>query len=303
MKQLFLNIVVLVALSLSLFPANALAQQKKINRFVPAGDYSGITHIKDELYAVVDDKSEKDGFYLWNILIDSEKGKLRSIENLGFVATTNANRDAEGIAYMPHRNTILIAGEKDNCIIEYTLEGQPTGRKSAPLLSKRNNYGLEGLCYDSISHTVYALEENNGADSCHLFLLNDDLQLIGTKIYPLDAPSAKPKKTGSHIYGGSEVMVNGSALYVLEREVRIPKNKVGAWCRCKIYTYLPAEGRKTELLYDKKTRMNLTSRRFANFEGMCPGPVLSDGTPTLILIADSQHRYKGMLRDWIRIVK
>ena len=98
-------------------------------------------------------------------------------------------------------------------------------------------------------------------------------------------------------------MVNGSALYVLEREVRIPKNKVGAWCRCKIYSYHPAEGRKTELLYDKKTRMNLTSRRFANFEGMCPGPVLNDGTPTLILIADSQHRYKGMLRDWIRIVK
>ena len=86
MKYLYLHIVVLVTLFLSLFPANALAQQKKINRFVPAGDYSGITHIKDNLYAVVDDKSEKDGFYLWNIFIDSKKGKLRNIENLGFVA-------------------------------------------------------------------------------------------------------------------------------------------------------------------------------------------------------------------------
>ena len=208
MKRLFIYTLAFFTLLFSFFTPS-WAQRKKINRFVPAGDYSGITHIKDNLYAVVDDKSEKDGFYLWNIFIDSKKGKPLNIENLGFIATPNPNRDAEGIAYLPHRNTLLIAGEKDNRIIEYTLEGQPTGRQSIQLLSKRGNLGIEGLCYDSLTHTVYAIEENNGADSCHLFLLDDNLQLIDTKIYPLDPPSAKPKKKGSHIYGASEILAHG----------------------------------------------------------------------------------------------
>ena len=300
MKRLFIYTLAFFTLLFSFFTPS-WAQRKKINRFVPAGDYSGITHIKDNLYAVVDDKSEKDGFYLWNIFIDSKKGKPVNIENLGFIATPNPNRDAEGIAYLPHRNTLLIAGEKDNRIIEYTLEGQPTGRQSIPLLSKRGNLGIEGLCYDSLTHTVYAIEENNGADSCHLFLLDDNLQLTDTKIYPLDPPSAKPKKKGSHIYGASEILAYDGNLCVLEREVRIPKNKIGAWARTKIFTYIPVEGRKVSKLFDKKTRLNLTSRRFANFEGMCFGPTLDDGTPTLILISDSQHRYKGVLRDWLQI--
>ena len=117
MKRLFIYTLASFTLLFSFFTPS-WAQRKKINRFVPAGDYSGITHIKDNLYAVVDDKSEKDGFYLWNIFIDSKKGKPLNIENLGFIATPNPNRDAEGIAYLPHRNTLLIAGEKDNRIIE-----------------------------------------------------------------------------------------------------------------------------------------------------------------------------------------
>ena len=51
------------------------------------------------------------------------------------------------------------------------------------------------------------------------------------------------------------------------------------------------------LLLEFTTRLNLTSRKFANYEGFCqPAPGL------LLLVADSQNRYKGILRDWFRVV-
>ena len=50
------------------------------------------------------------------------------------------------------------------------------------------------------------------------------------------------------------------------------------------------------------TRMNLTRRNFANYEGICVGPQLVDGRQVLLLVADSQNQHKGMLRDWFRSV-
>ena len=41
---------------------------------------------------------------------------------------------------------------------------------------------------------------------------------------------------------------------------------------------------------------------FANYEGMCLGPVLPDGGRVLILVADSQPGYKGILRDWFKTI-
>ena len=40
----------------------------------------------------------------------------------------------------------------------------------------------------------------------------------------------------------------------------------------------------------------------ANYEGMCLGPVLPDGGRVLILVADSQAGYKGILRDWFKTI-
>jgi hypothetical protein len=56
------------------------------------------------------------------------------------------------------------------------------------------------------------------------------------------------------------------------------------------------ESLQKTLLSEIKTRFNLTSRQFANYEGLCQvAPAL------VLLIADSQSRYKGLLRDWFRL--
>ena len=41
---------------------------------------------------------------------------------------------------------------------------------------------------------------------------------------------------------------------------------------------------------------------FANFEGLCAGPKLSDGRQVLLLVADSQNQYRGVFRDWFKTI-
>lgn len=82
--------------------------QISFSKKIPPGNYSGITRLKDDLYAVVSDKSELDGFFIFRIYIDSINGNIVNVENEGFVVSAVSNRDAEGIAYIPERKTVLI---------------------------------------------------------------------------------------------------------------------------------------------------------------------------------------------------
>ena len=100
-------------------------------------------------------------------------------------------------------------------------------------------------------------------------------------------------------------------MLVLERECYVPKKKIGAWVRNKIYCvtlsknlgfsenlYGSTQAVDKTLVYEWKTKMNLTARSFANYEGMCLGPTLTDGSRTLLLCADSQNQAHGVLKDW-----
>ena len=40
----------------------------------------------------------------------------------------------------------------------------------------------------------------------------------------------------------------------------------------------------------------------ANFEGMCLGPTLPDGTRTLLLIADSQNGSGGLTQEYVKVI-
>ena len=147
----FMNKILNIILLLSAYYIPVIAQstehwelvrendQKAFPTYVPAANYSGITYLGDNHYAVVDDKSTDDGFEMFAIVVDSLSGDIVSVEYEGHVAGSGANRDQEGIAYMRGRNTLLVSGEADNMIIEYDLDGRQTGRavslsKSAPNL-------------------------------------------------------------------------------------------------------------------------------------------------------------------------
>lgn len=57
---------------------------KSFPKTVPPGNYSGITHLHDDIYAVVSDKSDSALYFNFRIQVNPQTGELENVENLGF---------------------------------------------------------------------------------------------------------------------------------------------------------------------------------------------------------------------------
>ena len=262
---------------------------QRFHKQIPPGNYSGITPLGNDRYAIVSDKTPEDGFYVFRIMIDTSQGRITEVENEGFRSCGLPNRDMEGICYRPATSTVFISGEKDNEVYEYSLDGQRTGRKlEMPELFHQadHNYGLESLTYDAQRHLFYTTTERplKGDSLLRILSFGDDLKPLRQYLYRPDAPISS-----KHIYGVSELCaLDDGRLLVLERQIRIPRLKLGASTVIRIYEVKPSEEPFLEkhLLTEFSTHMNLFNRRFGNYEGLCQlSPTL------LLLIADSQDRY------------
>jgi len=307
-----------------LFPLLSYANdQQSFPKEIPAGNYSGITYLGNDRYAVVSDKSEHCGFFIFNIKLDSISGKILSIKNEGFRTDSTANRDQEGIAYFPKDNKIFISGEADNQVLEYDTLGHHTGRQLAmpEIYTKAShNYGLESLTYNATTHRFWTTSEstlptdgeqststNGVANVLRLQSFDDNLQPASQYLYIMDAPTAK-RKAQYYAMGVSELCaLDDGRLLVLEREFFVPKEKLGSYARCKLYETSPSLAAPGDtlakvLLTDITTRLTLFSRSIANYEGICLGRRLADGSQTLVMISDSQNQYRGVLRDWFKVV-
>ena len=82
-----------------------LNKQRHFPKTVPAGNYSGITWLTGNRYAVVNDKSPTAGFYLMTIDTDSITGEILEARTDTFLTSGQPNRDEEGICYVPHEVT------------------------------------------------------------------------------------------------------------------------------------------------------------------------------------------------------
>lgn len=267
-------------------------KQQKFHNQMPAGNYSGVAYLGNNRYAVVDDKSEDDGYYIFNITIDTITGKILTVSDEGFVKTSNGNTDLEGIAYNASQDSVYTIGER------YT--------------------GKESLTYNEQTHRFWtttevpvdedgkpATPENGLINRMRLKCYDDNMNLVGEYLYEMDKPTAKSSGR-NYVFGVSELcgLDNGSML-VLEREFRITGTGIGSWCNCKLYNVHPTLSAadkvlQKSLVWVSKTRLNILSRSLANYEGMCLGPRLSDGRRLLLLIADSQYRHKGVMKDWLK---
>lgn len=144
-----------------------------------------------------------------------------------------------------------------------------------------------------------------------------DSRYITPYAYQMDQPSTH-KKADIYVMGVSELCaLPDGQLLVLEREAFIPKIKIGAFCKCKLYQINPLNSEefsmkenfssdtpflKKRLLAEWKTGLSLSNRSFANYEGMCLGPKLEDGSQVVILLSDSQDQYAGVLKDWFKTI-
>lgn len=349
--------------------------QKSFAHSVPAGNYSGITHIYDDVYAVVSDKADSTLFFIFKIEIN-EQGNLEKAENLGCRVMVNGilydgqrknvsfhGCDHEAIAKVSD-TTVVVASEGNFSMREYevnpllNMESQPEGHQMMPLWELKwnpsmfySNYSFESLAFDSEHQCLWTIPESmfsiDGIPASpqnrhynRLRLVRLDWQkmkleksnsFIGmcacplvTYVYQMDEPSTN-RKAEIYALGVSELCtLPDGQLLVLEREAFVPKIKIGAFCKCKIYIVNPWEEQgdltmvssvnnltplrrevpilKKRLLVEWKTSLSVFNRSFANYEGMCLGPRLKDGSQVLILLSDSQGQYAGFLKDWFRTI-
>lgn len=272
----------------------------------PAGNYSGITSLGNNRYAVVSDVEARAGFHVWYLQFDESTGRLLKAEDEGFHGVEYPyDRDAEGIAFCPSRSSLFISGEEDQQVLEHNLDGTLTGEQLAiPQALGRsaiqNNRGFEALCYDAARSLFWTVTESplkadlHASGSSHSLLrltsFGLDMQPKGELLYHLSPPQAS--NHGRDYYHGVAAMASSpdGFLYVLEREARIAPRYLGSCCWCWLFRFQPETGEK--LLIDEwHTRFALFNTRFANYEGMCFGPTLQDGRRLLLIISDSQNRH------------
>ena len=343
--------------------------QKAFPKTVAAGNYSGIAHLHDDIYAVVSDKSDSALYFNFRIQVNPKTGELEQVENLGFTERTDGTRydgkpwqgqekgfDHEAIVKVSD-STLVIASEGYCRLKEYPI--LPISADTAKVGYQQNlwesrwpssdfypNYNFESLAFDSVHQYLWTIPEStlrkdgqpatpqNGlANRLRLMRLNwgkmkedsnkeEYSEQVSSKkemtyAYQMDQPSTH-KKADIYVMGVSELCaLPDGRLLVLEREAFIPKIKIGTFCKCKLYLVNPLNSEefsmkekfssdtpflKKRLLTEWKTGLSLSKRSFANYEGMCLGPKLEDGSQVVILLSDSQDQYAGVLKDWFKTI-
>ena len=347
--------------------------QKAFPKTVAAGNYSGIAHLHDDIYAVVSDKSDSALYFNFRIQVNPKTGELEQVENLGFTERTDGmlndgkpwqglekGFDHEAIVKVSD-STLVIASEgycrlKEFPILPISADAAKVGypqnlwESRWPSSEFYPNYNFESLAFDSVHQYLWTIPEStlrkdgqpatpqNGlANRLRLMRLNwgkmkedsnkeeyseqvsskKDSRYMTTYAYQMDQPSTH-KKADIYVMGVSELCaLPDGQLLVLEREAFIPKIKIGAFCKCKLYLINPLNSEefsmkekfssdtpflKKRLLTEWKTGLSLSKRSFANYEGMCLGPKLEDGSQVVILLSDSQDQYAGVLKDWFKTI-
>ena len=310
-----------------------LNPQHYFQRTVPKGNYSGLTWLGGDRYGVVSDKSSESGFFRFRIQIDTVSGDIKDVVNDGFQSSGEMNKDEEGIAFFPKDSTLLISREADNRILEYDMNGKLTGREltiPSVFSTATPAYGLEALTYNAQTHRFWTTSEStlkpdgqqanatNQVKNRLRFQSFDDSFIPQEQYaYLMDAAESHPSVSNYAMGVSALAALNDGKLLVLEREFVVTSSKIGSFVENKIYCVDPAQSisisQEKELDTDSpymqkaliaawKTSLGLLRQNLANYEGMCLGPRLADGSQVIVLCADSQDQYGGVLRDWFRTI-
>lgn len=316
---------ILLTLAVVTQPSSAgvkVCKQQNLSRWhITPANYSGITPMGDDRYAVVDDKSPTDGFHIFTIRLNPRTGKITHVSSTPLIGNPKGDpkADCEDIVYA--HNNVFIAQEGTSTVPEYTMDGLPTGRclKLPSCFNKaniQNNGGFEPLAYGN-NRFFLTTECPLRSDSAthRIFVFDSALKVCDSLIYRMDPPELKLKaKYYAFGIAAMTAMPDGQLL-VMERELSIPPRYVGGKCRIKIYavnatgsmvnaqcSMLNAQCKK-HLVASFTT--HISRLNYANYEGMCLGPTLEDGRLTLLLINDSQGGVRNgpfRLKDYLKVI-
>ena len=305
---------------------------------MPSANYSGIVPLGNNDYAVVDDKSASGGFYVFHIDIDSVSGKVISVSRSAFKGMTEPSKeDCEDIVYLPQCQSVWIASEANQTISEYSMDGALTGRElEIPIMFSKDsidaNRGFESLTYAPDSNKFYTTTEgalpydgktSDDREPLRIVCFDSTMMACAQWAYLMEKPALKTNAK-HYVHGVPAILALGSnQMLVMERELSVPNNNIGAKTVIRLFWVdlddlpplddeavslksLPAERYLPKMeICSFTTSISLSRLNFANFEGMCLGPQLSDGHQTIILISDSQNGMGNSLyhlKDYIKVI-
>ena len=246
--------------------------------------------------------------------------------------------DPEGIVFVPKdttltEGTIFISAEGDQRVIEYALDGTMTGRElQIPEEMHTDkifaNYGFESLTYSPELHKFWLTTEqglkadvdavSSAANPVPTYLrmvcFGDDLLMEKQYAYKTDAPVCT-SFSSRYAFGVPELLVLADGtLIVMEREFYVGEGLgiLNSNVKIKLFCAYPDDACETqfseslkdlpeerfmrkELLASYSTKLT----KIANYEAMCLGPNTKEGNQNVLMINDSQNRYKGLLGEYL----
>ncbi len=298
---------------------------------VEAGEYSGITYMGGTQYAVVHDKLNGGGIVFYDITIN-DNGTVGAVSKSvpkGTSESAVTGRDNEGIAFVPGSpgpGTLFVSAEADQSIWEYNLTGWPTERSltiPADMAVDKisSNKGFEALTYNATTELFWTTTESELTKDAatpgllRLQSFGTDLKVSGRYLYQMDSPTknaAEAAAAKSYVFGVPALAaLDDGRIIVLEREVYVPNGDYSdlynnSFTRTNLYVVNAGSDssgilRKT-LLTSFTTKPSLFTPTFANYEGMCVGPTLPDGSKTLVLIPDTQNGSGGLTQEYVKVI-
>ena len=250
------------------------------NRFYAVDDRGGLLH---ELEIVFDETSS-----------DGTCTVIRS-------QRLDGRRDLEGCAFDPLDGRVWVSDEADSSIRQFDPKtGRETADVAVPAIILQNvlpNRSFEGLAISPDGLRLYVANEDTlrcdgtPADNLHGGLVRiQEFAREGAGcpwrptrqlFYPTDAVDGEKYRNVSLSGVAALCVTEDGAVLVLEREMSC-KNPLFPSFRARLYEVSPeAVGKPVakRLVWEEDTR-------FSNYEGMCLGPKLKDGSRAVVLVSD-----------------
>ena len=269
-------------------------------------DISGIAMSKDgSFWAVCDSRGELCRFV---VDIDPEDGKIKKC-SLSEIRHVPGGKDMEGLAYDPLRDSLWICDEKGPRIFEYLISDRSIGEEVIlPENLKKciQNRSLEALEISPDGLTLLTCNEKAIPDDTIPGVVNakpvrmtrftrksaSEPWKLNSQKYYLPETASGSIRDSQYRNGVASVCVDSKGrIFVLEREC---DKTDGLRFRMRVFEVsFPIEvgsGSSGLMPVLEKRLVCEANTGSSMYEGMCLGPVLKDGSQTLVLVSDGDKK-------------
>jgi hypothetical protein len=259
-------------------------------------EVSGLTWRGGEQYYGVSDSQP--GLVPLQISLDPTSGLITGMKAGPMTGVTTKYTDFEDIVWVEKGSRLIVSTERPPGLVEITLQGKC---RIAPVLpavyqQARFNKGMEALTRNPDNGHLWTANEDtltpDGALSSHKGGGLVRLQEFDERGRPLRQFAWRTESP--IVQGGTGVTglcaLPGGELIVMERII------AGAWLELRLFlagfegatdtSRIPALS-GVNLTPVQKTLLYQRITGFTNYEGICAGPLLTDGSRSLLLVADN----------------